>query len=38
VDAAEPITVTIVNAIFEENRIAQGGGPFEGKALTFTIE
>jgi hypothetical protein len=32
-----PITLTITNAIFEENRVAQDGGPFPGQASTFSI-
>ncbi|MBK6516605.1 MAG: hypothetical protein IPM79_00670 [Polyangiaceae bacterium] len=37
VDAGEPITGSITNAIFEDNRVAQGGGPFAGTELHFTV-
>jgi hypothetical protein len=37
VDAGEPITGSITNAIFEDNRVAQGGGPFAGTELDFTV-
>lgn len=32
-----PVTLTITNAIFEDNRVAQDGGPFPGEAVTFSI-
>ncbi|AUX45632.1 hypothetical protein SOCE26_071270 [Sorangium cellulosum] len=35
--AGAPITVEVVNALFESNRVAQGGGPFVGEPVTFTI-
>jgi hypothetical protein len=35
--AGAPITVTLVGAIFEDNRLAADGGPFEGSSTTFTI-
>ncbi len=31
------ITLTLVSAIFEQNRVTQDGGPFAGKGITFTI-
>jgi len=37
VAAGEPITLTLVGVLFEENRIAMDGGPFQGSATTFTI-
>ncbi|WP_437630835.1 hypothetical protein [Sorangium sp. So ce854] len=36
--AGAPITVDVTNAIFENNRIVQGGGPFAGEPITFSIE
>lgn len=33
----EPITVTVTAAEFDGNRIAQGGGPWKGSSITFTI-
>lgn len=30
-------SVSVLNAVFEDNRVAQGGGPFKGTAVTFTI-
>lgn len=33
----EPVTLVVTNAIFEDNRVAQDGGPFTGKAVTFSI-
>lgn len=35
--AAAPLTVTIVNAIYEEGRIVADGGPFQGVPSTFAI-
>jgi hypothetical protein len=35
--AGEPITVDIVNAIFEDNRVADGGGPHLGVPLHVTV-
>ncbi len=35
--AGEPITLVVTNAIFEDNRVAQDGGPFAGEAVTFLI-
>jgi hypothetical protein len=37
VDAGGTLTVTLVGADFEQNRIAEGGGPFDGSTTTFTI-
>lgn len=37
VDAGEAITISITNAIFEENRVAQDGGPFTGSDLHVTV-
>lgn len=31
------ISATVTNALFEEGRITQGGGPFQGKTVTFSI-
>ncbi|AUX24735.1 hypothetical protein SOCEGT47_052740 [Sorangium cellulosum] len=36
--AGAPITVHVTNAVFENNRIAPGGGPFAGEPVTFSIE
>jgi hypothetical protein len=36
--AGETITVTVLNAVFENNRVAPGGGPFEGEPLSFSIQ
>ncbi|WP_437275583.1 hypothetical protein WME90_30600 [Sorangium sp. So ce375] len=36
--AGAPITVSVINAVFENNRIVQGGGPFSGEPLTFSIQ
>lgn len=33
----EPVTLVVTNAIFEDNRVAQDGGPFTGNAVTFSI-
>jgi hypothetical protein len=33
----KPITVTLVSAIFEQNRVVQEGGPFVGSSITVTI-
>lgn len=35
--AGAPITLTLVSAVFEQNRVSQDGGPFAGSAVTFTI-
>ncbi|UQA62081.1 hypothetical protein E8A73_017030 [Polyangium aurulentum] len=35
--AGAPITLTITNAIFEDSRVAQGGGPFLGEGVTFSV-
>lgn len=37
VSAGGPISLTITNAIFEDNRVAQDGGPFVGSAVSFSI-
>lgn len=37
VSVGGPISLTITNAIFEDNRVAQDGGPFAGSAVTFSI-
>ncbi|WP_437314132.1 hypothetical protein [Sorangium sp. So ce385] len=36
--AGGPITVSVLNAVFENNRIVQGGGPFTGEPVTFSVE
>ena len=33
--AGGPVTVKIVNAIFDENRLSEGGGPFSGSDLSI---
>jgi len=33
----EPITLRVTNAIFEDNRVAQDGGPWAGEPVTFSI-
>lgn len=33
----EPITVTLTAAEFDNNRVAQGGGPWKSAPITFTI-
>ncbi|WP_437606012.1 hypothetical protein WMF20_33855 [Sorangium sp. So ce834] len=35
--AGGPITVSVLNAVFENNRIVQGGGPFAGEPVTFSV-
>ncbi|MCC6553973.1 MAG: hypothetical protein IT372_13260 [Polyangiaceae bacterium] len=35
--AGAPITLTLVTAIFEQDRIAPDGGPFAGGTVTFTV-
>jgi hypothetical protein len=35
--AAAPITLKLTGAIFQDNRIAQDGGPYKGSEFTFTI-
>lgn len=35
--AGKPITLKLVSAIFESNRVAQDGGPFAGTTTTFTV-
>jgi hypothetical protein len=30
--------VHVVNAIFEDNRIVEDGGPFLGPSVTFSVE
>lgn len=35
--AGAPITVSVLNAIFESNRVSRDGGPFAGEPVTFTI-
>jgi hypothetical protein len=37
VAAGAPITVTLVSAIFADNRIEMDGGPYQGSKTTFTI-
>ncbi|WP_437586525.1 hypothetical protein [Sorangium sp. So ce1000] len=36
--AGAPIKVDVISAVFENNRIAQGGGPFKGEPVTFSIQ
>jgi hypothetical protein len=35
--SGEPLTATIVSAIFENNRIAEDGGPFAGQPASFSV-
>lgn len=35
--AAQPITIKLTSAIFEENRVSADGGPFAGSTVEFTI-
>jgi hypothetical protein len=35
--AGKPITLSLVSAVFEENRVAQDGGPFAGSTVTLTV-
>jgi hypothetical protein len=35
--AGTDITLTLIGAQFDNNRVADGGGPFKGTVLTFTI-
>lgn len=37
VSAGVPISLTITNAIFEDSRVAQDGGPYAGPAISFII-
>jgi hypothetical protein len=37
VQANAPITLTLVGAVFADNRIVMDGGPFQGSKTTFTI-
>jgi len=36
--AADPLTLEVISAEFENNLLALGGGPFAGGAVSFTIE
>lgn len=33
--SGEPVTASVLSAIFENNRVAQDGGPFVGPAVTY---
>lgn len=35
--AAQPITIKLTSAVFEENRVTADGGPFAGSTTDFTI-
>jgi len=35
--AGKPITLTLVSAVFDQDRITQGGGPFAGSTIKFTV-
>ena len=35
--AGKPITLSLFNAVFEQNRVVQDGGPFAGSTITFTV-
>jgi hypothetical protein len=37
VNAGKPITLTLMSAAFEQDRVKQGGGPFKGSSVTFTV-
>jgi hypothetical protein len=37
-DASQPLTLTLVTAIFEENKVPAGGGPFVGGSVEFSVE
>ena len=37
VAAGKPITLTLISAIFEDNRIVPDGGPFTGSTTQFTV-
>jgi hypothetical protein len=37
VSAGAPITLKLTGAIFQDNRIAQDGGPYKGTEFTFTL-
>jgi len=37
VAAKAPITLTLVGAVFSDNRVVMDGGPFQGSKTTFTI-
>lgn len=36
--AGAPITASVLTGTFENNRLAEGGGPFAGPTTTFTIK
>ncbi|APR82978.1 Hypothetical protein A7982_08327 [Minicystis rosea] len=36
-EAAQPITVNVLSGIFSDSELAEGGGPFLGTPLTFSI-
>ncbi|AKT40562.1 hypothetical protein [Chondromyces crocatus] len=36
--AEQPLTAVITNAVFENNEIGEGAGPFAGEPSTFTVE
>lgn len=38
VAASDPLTASLVSAVFEGNRVSQDGGPFVGGQLTFSIQ
>jgi hypothetical protein len=35
--AGKQITLTLVSALFEQDRVVQGGGPFAGSIIKFTV-
>ncbi|HYO93574.1 MAG TPA: hypothetical protein VER33_03635 [Polyangiaceae bacterium] len=35
---AAPLELTATSAIFEDNQLVEGGGPFEGATLPFTLQ
>jgi hypothetical protein len=37
-DAAQPLTLSVVTAIFEENEIPDGAGPYLGGSVDFSVE
>lgn len=35
--AGKPITITLISAVFEQDRVVMNGGPFAGSISTFTV-
>jgi hypothetical protein len=36
--AGKPITITLISAVFEQDRVVMNGGPFTGSISTFTVD